>query len=242
MINPRQFDVAPIAEEEAKTFVLSHHYSGSFPARFRFGLFRQGQLCGTAVFSYPCNDLVLTNIFGHTASDAVELGRFVLLDSVPANGESWFLARAFEYLRAIDLIGVTTFSDPVPRRSFDGTLIHPGHIGIIFQAFNGVYLGRSTARTLRLLPDGTVLSDRAAQKLRKKERGWHYVAALLQKAGASPPDEEDLSAWAKYWVPRLTRPLRHPGNHRYAWPLQPLAKKLLPKGLPYPKFAPLFTK
>lgn len=240
VINPRHFDIAPIEEADAKAFVLSHHYSGSYPAaRFRFGLFQQGHLCGTAVFSHPCNDLVLTNIFGHTATDAVELGRFVLLDSVPSNGESWFLARCFEYLRRSSLIGVTTFSDPVPRRTSDGVEVHPGHIGIIFQASNGVYLGRSTPRTLRLLPDGTVLSDRAIQKIRKREQGWRYAAALLEDAGASSPDD-DLAVWLKYWLPRVTRPLRHPGNHRYAWPLQRVTRKLLPQNLPYPKIAPIF--
>jgi len=49
----------------------------------------------------------------------VELGRSVLLDSVPGNGETWFLARCFEQMRKSDLIGVVTFSDPVPRKSPD---------------------------------------------------------------------------------------------------------------------------
>jgi len=42
-----------------------------------------------------------------------------LLDSVPGNGETWFLARCFEQMRKSDLIGVVTFSDPVPRKSPD---------------------------------------------------------------------------------------------------------------------------
>ena len=62
---------------------------------------------------------------------------------------------------------------------------HPGHVGIIFQAFNGVYLGRATPRTLHLLPDGTVLSDRAIQKIRKGERGWRYAAAQLEDLGVN---------------------------------------------------------
>jgi hypothetical protein len=174
VIDTRAYDVAPIDETNAKTFVLTNHYSGSYPsARFRFGLYRAASLCGAAVFSHPCNDLVLTNVFRCKATDAVELGRFVLLDFVPANGETWFLARCFEHLRKLDLVGVTTFSDPVPRKAANGRLVHPGHIGTIFQAFNGAYLGRGTPRTLRLLPDGTVLSDRAIQKIRAGERGWH---------------------------------------------------------------------
>jgi hypothetical protein len=240
LIDTRAYEVTPIDKTHAKDFVISHHYSRSYPAaRFNFGLYRGPKLCGTAVFSVPCNDLVLTNTFRCEPALAVELGRFVLLDSVPANGETWFLGRCFEYLKKTDLVGVTTFSDPIPRRSSDGLLVHPGHIGTIFQAFNGSYLGRGTARTLRLLPDGTVLNDRAIQKIRTGERGWHYAACLLERAGASAPGEDRVS-WLKYWLPRLTRTMRHPGNHRYAWPFSKVAQRLMPRSYPYPKFDPLF--
>jgi hypothetical protein len=37
-------------------------------------------------------------------------------------------------------------------------------------ASNGVYAGQVTARTVKLLPDGTVLHDRAAQKIRRGEQ------------------------------------------------------------------------
>lgn len=240
VINPREYEVAPLDKTNAKEFVLTHHYSRTYPAaRFAFGLYRGENLCGTAVFSVPCNDLVLTNVFQCPAADAIELGRFVLLDSVPANGETWFLGRCFEYLRREDLVGVTTFSDPIPRKTIDGRLVHPGHVGTIFQAFNGTYLGRGTPRTLRLLPDGTVMSDLAIQKIRSGERGWRYAAALLEHAGAPTPAEDRL-AWLKYWLPRMTRSSRHPGNHRYAWPLTKLARRSMPRRLPYPKFDLLF--
>jgi hypothetical protein len=84
----------------AKGFVREHHYSGSYPAaRWRFGLFRRGVLQGVAVFSHPCNDRVLTSVFPSLATDSVELGRFVLLDEVPGNGESWMLGRCFHLPR-----------------------------------------------------------------------------------------------------------------------------------------------
>ena len=93
-INPRLYEVAELAgDRESKAFILTHHYSASYPsARFRFGLFTGGELVGGAIFSHPCTDRVLTSVFPVSASESVELGRFVLLDTVPANGESWFLA------------------------------------------------------------------------------------------------------------------------------------------------------
>jgi hypothetical protein len=123
-------------------------------------------------------------------------------------------------LRRAGLRGVVSFSDPVPRRAADGRLVFPGHLGTIYQAHNAAYLGRSRPSTLRLLPDGAVLSNRALQKLRSTDRGWRYVVASLVRFGAVPPqDGENLPVWMDRWLPRLTRTLRHRGNHKYAWTL-----------------------
>lgn len=143
-IDPRFYEVAKLdADREAKAFILRHHYLGSYPsARFRFGLFTRGELVGVAVFSHPCNDRVLTSVFPLSPVERLELGRFVLCDCVPANGESWFLARAFDCLRKVGLAGVVSFSDPVPRTAAKGTEIHRGHIGTCYQATSATFLGR----------------------------------------------------------------------------------------------------
>jgi hypothetical protein len=224
-------------DSSAKGFVESHHYSGSYPpTRFRFGLYHRADLVGVAVFSHPCNDKVLTSVFPAPATAAAELGRFVLLDHVPANGETWFLARTFELLRQ-DLVGVVSFSDPIPRTATTGRVVFPGHVGTIYQAQNAAYLGRGPPRTLHLMPDGRVFSARAAQKIRKRERGWCYSAELLVEAGA-PPVEGDPAAWLRTWLPRLTRTIRHPGNHRYAWPIDRALRGRIPPARPYPKRQP----
>jgi hypothetical protein len=230
------YEVASIeGDTSPKRFVCQHHYSGSYPAaRFRFGLYRGGQLHGVAIFSHPCNDSVLTSVLPGTALESVELGRFVLLDEVPGNGETWFLARCFEQLRQADLVGVVSFSDPVPRSTAAGDVVFPGHVGTIYQAHNAVYLGRGTPRSLRILPDGRVLSDRTISKLRKRERGWQYAVELLQQHGADAPGA-DLAAWTRHWVGKLTRGVRHPGNHKYAWPLNQRVRRHLPASLAYPK-------
>ncbi len=227
VIRTTDYDVVPLAEDSvAKAFVLAHHYSGCYPAaRFRFGLYRHGELAGVAVFSHPCNDRVLTAVFPGDVHMSVELGRFVLLDNVPGNGETWFLARCFDGLRQRGITGVVSFSDPVPRTSTDGARVFPGHIGTIYQAHNAAYLGRGTARSLRLLPDGRVFSDRSIQKIRAGERGWTYAVRQLTDWGIRAPacldyepDLEELKAWLQQAM-RITRSVRHPGNHKYAWGL-----------------------
>jgi hypothetical protein len=236
VFRPSAYDVAPVADSAAKAFVVAHHYSARYvAARFRFGLFHHGDLVGVAVFSHPTNDRVLTNVFGGSPTDSVELGRFALLDQVAFNGESWFLARCLRLLRKQEVQGVVSFSDPVPRTTADGRLVFPGHIGTIYQASNAVYLGRGRARTLRVLPDGTVFSDRALQKVRAREQGWEYASAQLVKFGADPLGaEDDGRAWLARWLPLLTRPMRHPGNYRYAWALAGIRLENL---APYPKKA-----
>jgi len=239
-IRTAAYDVEPIADDRtARAFVERHHYSGTYPAaRFRVGLYRRAELVGVAVFSHPCNDRVLTNVFPRlSARDAVELGRFVLLDEVPANGETWFLARAFDVLRAAGIRGVVSFSDPVARTDVHGRRLFAGHLGTIYQAHNARFLGRGDGRTLTLLPDATVFSHRAACKIRAGARGWRYASAQLVAYGAQPLEEDadrpGREAWLRRWLSALTRRLRHPGCYRYAWGLDRRVE--LPDGARYPK-------
>ncbi len=109
-IDPSRYAVDVIeGDKPARAFVQAHHYSGTYPAaRARVGLYRGLELVGVAVFSVPCNSRTIPASAPDLAAlEGVELGRFVLLDDVPANGETWFL------------------------------------VGTIYQAFNGMYLGRA---------------------------------------------------------------------------------------------------
>lgn len=264
-IDPSAYEVAPLdgvgADRTAGDFVRAHHYSASYPAaRERIGLYRRrsfeanvgGDLVGVAVFSIPAQPRAL-DVLPCQPDEAVELGRLVLLDSVEANGESWFIARAFELMRARGYAGVLSFADPVPRRTAAGEVVFPGHLGTIYQATNAIYTGRATPRTLRLLPDGRVFSARALSKVRAGERGWRYSVDLLVEAGAPPPLDlsvEGLRAWLGQVVSAVTRPLRHGGNHRYLWGLSRSVTRTLPRHLErkqvavlaYPKVAPLIQE
>ena len=264
-INPSEYDVERVNSAAAKTFVLSHHYSGSFPAaRYCFGLFHRAELVGVAVFSQPSNNRTITKAFPSLCShlEGVELGRFVLLDRVPANGETFFLGRCRRLLRNAEttqpkkwdasLLGewagvraIVSFSDPVPRSTSDGGLILPGHVGTIYQASNAVYVGRGKRSTLALLPDGTVFSPRAKAKIRARARGessrgkaqgWQYAVRLLRAQGACAPGR-DLGAWLDRELARLARPLIHGGNHKFCWALDKRLRRDLPKVDPrrYPK-------
>jgi len=234
-IRTADYEVARIdTDRVAKSFVLAHHYSGTYPAsRFRFGLY-QRELVGVAVFAVPAQPRCLDVLPGDRMTGVV-LGRFVLVDQVPANGESWFIARCFELLRDAGITGVVSFSDPARRTSASGDVVFGGHVGTIYQATNARYLGTSKAERRWLLPDGRVLDPRALSKIRRRDQGWRYAAAQLEAFGARPLRKQEPRAWLDRWLERLCRPLRHPGNHKYAWALQRRDRRHLPASLPYPK-------
>jgi hypothetical protein len=202
VIDPREFAVDVIPDRTARAFTVEHHYSGSHPvARLSLGLWRNGgaagaRLVGVATFSVSINDRAVPR---HTGLDdpraAADLGRFVLLDEVAGNGETWFLSRAFALLRRCkpQIAAVIAYSDPVPRRGPDGGVILPGHVGAIYRDFGrGVaYRGRATPRIEHLTPDGRPFSSRAASKIRNGERGAAYAVDELVRRGAPPAAEQD---------------------------------------------------
>lgn len=224
-IDTKRLGVELIAERDAKTFITTHHYSGTYPAaRLRVGLlrtapFRKPELVGAAVFSVPMAPRAILHYTGQ--SQGVELGRFCLLDDIAANGETWFLARAFKLLATSipDVKFVLSYSDPIPRQALDGSLVLPGHVGTVYQAANARYLGRSSARTLFLQPDGRNLSERALCKLRAEGSGADYAYAQLLAAGA--PRRIAGESGAEYVRRALAegpfRRFRHPGCHVYGF-------------------------
>lgn len=229
LFNPADYEVSMCdgkgSDKLVKSFIEQHHYSGSYPAARERALLhhcRTGELVGAAVFSHPASEAVLEPLPCERL-EGVELGRFVLLDNVRSHGESWFFARAKEHLRKRGYKALLSYSDPMPRRALDGTLVLPGHVGRIYQATNAVYTGRSGKELHVLKPDGTIFSPRSMSKIRKWERGAQKCVDELVAIGATPPTIRDLAdrdarrAWMWREIFSTCRRLRHGGNHSYAW-------------------------
>lgn len=242
LIQTSAYEVAPIDDwSVARDFVAAHHYARTAsPTSHSFGLYRSGELVGVALFGPPASMNAHLAVWPTlTLKQAVTLGRLVLHPSVPGNGESWFIARCFELLKLRGIVGVESCADPQPRTRADGTRLFRGHLGIIYQATNGRFRGRTNASTLRLLPDGTVLSNRTQGKLLSGERGRDLAVDELVRWGAHPlRDGDDALSWLQQWRGKLTRPMRHYGNFRYLWCLRDDRRaELLGYGpiRPYPK-------
>lgn len=221
-IEPNRYQVVAIGAAAARLFVLEHHYSHSLPAaRLQYGLVDRpaDQLVGVAVLSVPVQASVLTGVFPGLKPyvESLELGRFCLLDEVPANGETYFLARASRLAAREGVRGVVSFSDPLPRHTAAGEVVLPGHWGTIYQAGGAAYLGRGTARTITVLPDATVLNSRSASKVRVQERGHRHVENRLVRLGAPAPAGEPAT-WLRSALEAVGAvSVRHRGCHRYAF-------------------------
>lgn len=246
-----QYEVVPIpSDAEAKRFVVEHHYSGTYPAaRFRIGLRdrRSHELAGVAVFSQPASERVLARLPCERLA-GVELGRLVLLDRVAGNGESWFLGQCFRHLRRAGIEALVSHSDPVPRQAADGRIIMPGHVGVVYQATNALYAGRTRRSLHAVLPDGRVFSERSMSKIRGREPGYRYCVRQLVDAGAPDLSEAETSSraeltrWMWAAIRQVCRRVPHDGCHRYYWPIgrsRSLRRDMarLATGMPYPRAA-----
>jgi hypothetical protein len=242
-----RYYVTEIVQALAKPFIESVHYAGTFPASLRnYGMFEAdtGRLVGVAVLSVPAQRSVLTSVFPglEPYTESADLGRFCLLPEVPANGESWMIGEVRRLAAEAGFRGAVMFADPVERCLTDGTVFKPGHWGTIYQASNALYLGRSTPRTLTMLPDATVLSDRAAQKIRAQDRGHEYAEKQLIALGARPVRAgENPTTWLADQLEDIGAvKFRHHGNLRYACALGTTkaarnAVKVAMEPGPYPK-------
>ena len=223
----RSFEVAQVTQAEAISFCETHHYGGK-PGGIldQYGLFRSsGQLVGVAVLTNGGFKAVLQAAFPHLApyDEARELGRLVLLDEVPANAESWFLAEAFRQQAAQGVRGIVSFSDPVARFAPDGTMTMPGHVGTIYQASNATYTGRITPRTV-WFHDGRMINEQLLGKVRTPGKEGHdYAVQTFVSWGARAPRRgQDMKVWlaqAKQQTGCYSQ--RHHGNHRYQFALHP---------------------
>jgi hypothetical protein len=241
--NFAEYEVARIKKSAAAAFILRHHYLVKIPAaRISYGLFhsRTAELRGVAMYSHPQHQNVLTNVFPCDPNEAIELGRFVLLDSVKAHGETQFLRVTFSMLRRDKgILGVVSHSDPMRRTNLDGTEVHKGHHGNIYQAHNARFLGQRPPGYVYLYQDGSPFSPRTKSKVRNLEVGYDGALRELISKGAPPPRPGmDLRKWLDAVLPMLKlRKVRHPGNFKYAWGLTHSMKKHVgpPNPSEYPK-------
>lgn len=138
--------------KEIKTFIETHHYSGSvfgITGRYFFSVRDVGRnnlLCGGAIFGAPAGMGVARKYADH--GELFELRRFVLADEVPRNAESRVLGYMLRTLKNLSVSYVLSYADPAH-----------GHVGIIYKATGFTYKG-TTAKRKHVLWKGKKYPDR----------------------------------------------------------------------------------
>lgn len=243
VIDPKDYAVDVISSEKvAAPFLAAHHYIGTLPLRLlSCGLYRNGrgghsELVGVATFSQPVNNASIplrTGLAGH--NQACDLGRLVLVDDVPGNGETWFVSRAFKLLRAErpEIESVIAYSDPMLRRGADGKMVLPGHVGHVYACLGATSTGRTQPRKRFVMPNGAILSDRAISKISNGETGEEYAIGQAVAGGCPTPEKgEKGSAYiARLKKEKWLSPEHHPGCHAYTFALTRKARKAM-SGVP----------
>lgn len=249
----RRYLVRPIPHPLARRFIQERHYSRSWPAaRLSFGLldgtrprWPEEQLVGVLVLGVPMHPRVLTRPFPRLEpyAESLELSRLLVLDEVLDNAESFLVRRSFRLAARAGVRGVVAHSDPHPRLRRTGEATHvvfPGHTGTTYQASGMKCFGRTSARSVVLLPDATVLTDRAISKVRAGEPGGRGVERrLLAFPGAWPRSHgEPGGRWLAAVLDAIgASVLRHGGNYRYACAIGPNRTRVVIDltPCPYPK-------
>lgn len=240
-IDTRQFAVDILATARAARFIARHHYLVTMPAtQLCVGLFGpktqddDPPLAGVAVFAVPSNPAVITRHAGLPPAQGTTLARFILLDEVPANGETHFLRKAFSLLRREKphLETVVSYADPLA-----------GHIGHIYAAASAAHRGRTRPRSCWSL-SGTTIPGRTLSKIANEESGHKAAIDRLIAMGARKPEPAEAPPdWLKCLKSeRVLERSLHPGCFVYNFALTRRAKnrsRALPSQ-PYPTFAALF--
>lgn len=246
--DPSAYGVELVRKGPASDFVTRHHYAATMPqTSVRVGLYRSRlffapELVGVATFGTGASQASVPKWAGVAPEEGLQLNRLVLLDEVPFNGETWFLARAFAALQverpAVRV--VLSYSDPVPRRDESGRLTMPGHVGACYQAKGARFVGRTEPETKWLDARGVLLDPRSLSKVRNEERGGESFERTLVALGAPcrAPGQSPRE-WLPVALERgpFTR-TRHPGNLVYLFDPAGLANDLPSGAAParaYPK-------
>ena len=127
----QDYHVKPIDKKIAIDIVIQNHYlHRKPPCSISLGLFHNEDIVGVITYGVPPSHTLLKGICGEDESQNVyELNRLWVSDSVPKNGESFFISQSFKFL---DKEIIVSFADTSQN-----------HVGIVYQATNWIYTGMS---------------------------------------------------------------------------------------------------
>lgn len=192
---------------EAAQYAVEHwHYSGILPAGslITIGVWEDDSFIGSVIFSRGANNRI-AEPFGLEQTDVCELTRVALDEHETPVSRINSIALSLLEDKCPDLSLVVSYAD-----------LNQGHVGIIYQAGNWLYLGQSTASQVSI--NGTLFHARSVHS--------RFGTANAEKLRTMLPDSTDI-----HWE-------RTPDKHKYVYPLtacpDSLRAELEDAALPYP--------
>jgi len=156
--------VKKIMSKIGKEYIKKNHYSkGSHNGMVCYGLFikikdklklfgEDFKLIGVLGFATPCSEAVRESVFGKEYKDTVtELHRLHILDNTQKNTESWFISKCLNLLKKDNpkIKAIISFADYTQK-----------HKGIIYQASNFFYCGKTSKAIFYIDPNGRLRHPR----------------------------------------------------------------------------------
>lgn len=154
---------------DVREFIETYHYSHSIKGITPFLSFEivlkenPGTQVGAAIFGIPgqiqterkYGSYLDSKRFYRPGIVAVELRRFVLLDEVPRNSESFLLARLLQKLANLGVERIISYADPNQKRTD-----HPDgkHTGLIYHA-TGFHLVKEAGKTSAVIMQRDFIQD-----------------------------------------------------------------------------------
>jgi len=127
------YSIRKVTSQEANSMVVESHYlHRKASAMFCYGLFDGDEMIGCVIYGKPASPSLCVGVCGREESDKViELTRLWIKDGTPKNTESFLIGRSLRLLpKEKDII--VSYAE-----------IGAGHIGIVYQATNWIYTGKS---------------------------------------------------------------------------------------------------
>lgn len=136
------WEVKQIEAKQTHKYILEKHYAQRLPSiSFAYGLFQSNELKGILTIGKPASPPLCAGIMGSKYKHVVyELNRLVVVECLPKNSLSYFVAEVLRMLSNTELL-LVSFAD-------DGV----GHNGYIYQATNWIYTGKTKERTDKYMP------------------------------------------------------------------------------------------
>ena len=134
-----EIDIIPVEPEQVHPLVLKH-YLQKWPQNVKviYGVYHNGQIIGAAIYGYPMKSATQVLNPEVDVNEVLELKRlFIEEEPKLLHIESYVIAKTLKMIKQSfpEVKVVITFADN-----------RQGHLGVIYQATNAIYLGKSSGQ------------------------------------------------------------------------------------------------